>query len=202
MVFKKFTFVILLFLSLPVFIFAQQKDYLYVSLRYDFDTGKITILSIEQRVLDSSQVLISNSGDFELLLTDKKGQVVSRNTFTMPIDEEIEVLLEDGRAVYTKTDSYSTTVALPLEQSIDVEDLTFQVKKDGQIIFSEKFSTDTFTILDVKENTIRLPEPPAPKERRYLPWLITGLSAFIIWFIWRWRMIRKRASESDYMMMR
>lgn len=194
---------VLLIVFLPLIVFAIEQDYLFVSLSYDFSTNKVTILSIDQRVLDSSQVLISNSGNFELFLIDGN-KVVSRNTFTMPIKEEVEVILKDGSGVYTKPNSYSTTVVLPLERSIDVEDLSFQVKKDGQVIFSENFSADTFTILEVKENTIKTPEPPIPGEKsifsNYLFWLIAGLLVFLIWFVWRWRMIREKASESENIM--
>ncbi|MBI2003804.1 MAG: hypothetical protein HYS78_02415 [Parcubacteria group bacterium] len=195
---SKIKTILIFLLLIPLLAFAGKEDYLFVSLHYDFNVGSITLLDVDQRVLDSSQVLISDSGDFELLLIDKDRRVISSNTFTMPSDGEVLGHLEDGTPFSTRTDSYSTTVVLPLEQSIDVEDLVFHVKKDGQIIFSEKFSADTFTVLDVKENTIRSPEPPAPKERKYLPWLVTGLAAFIIWFVWRWRTVRKRFQNSNY----
>lgn len=198
----KIKIIFLIIFLFPLITFAVVNDYLFVSLNYDFSANKISILSVEQRSLDSSQVLISERGNFELFLIEKN-RVVSRNTFIMPIDEEIEVLLEGGGGIYTKTDSYSTTVALPLNRSFDAEDLSFQVKKDGQVIFDEKFSADTFTVLEVEENTIKTLEPLAPGEKRaFLKYLLWAVAAFLVWFFWRWWMIRKKASESesDYMM--
>lgn len=155
---KRF-FVVLLLAFSPSVVIAAEGDYLYVSLSYDFRANKIAILAVEQRVLDPSQVLISEFGDFELLLVESgkdKNKVVSRNTFTMPIDEEIEVLTKGGGR-YVKPKSYSTTVALPFNQSLDSRDLNFQVRKDGRIIFKDKFPVDVFTILAVRKNTIKTP---------------------------------------------
>lgn len=200
MVFRKIFF-LLLIIVLPVTVFAVEKDYLVVSLSYDFNTGRITLLSVEQRVLDSSQVLISDQGEFKILLVDKNEQIVARNTFTMPLGEEVEVVGPGGVHRYVRPNSYSITVVLPLEQSFKIEDLVFQVKKDGQLIFNEKFSTNTFTVLEVKENTIKTPEPLVPGgESAFLNYLIWIIVVLIILFVWRWWMIRKRASESEYMM--
>lgn len=193
MVFRKIFF-LLLIIVFPVMVFAVEKDYLFVSLSYDFNTSRITLLSVEQKVLNSSRVLISNQGEFEILLVDKNDQIVARNTFTMPVGEEVEVVGPGGVHRYVMPNSYSTTVVLPLEQSFKIEDLAFQVKKDEQPIFSERFPTNTFTVLEIKENTIKSPDSLVPKGKRYLLWLIIVLTAFLIWFVWRWRMVRKRLS--------
>lgn len=121
---------------LPIFVFAQNQDFL--SITGTLQNNIISIDSVEQRVFDKSNVGLYGSGSYEARLLKEK-KAVSNNFFEIVESPELRVDVgRDNPERTFRSDRAIFNVKLPLTDNIDTANSVIEIWKGNSLLFSKK----------------------------------------------------------------
>src|SRR3989344_6768141 len=142
---KLFTLVAFLSVFFYYPVFADTKDVLLVNFNWDLEKvldQSISLVSVEQKVLDESQIFILPQGSFKISLMNGNAEE-SLNYFNLAQPEEMEIFIAVGGQYMEVPAPTSQNFAVALVLSdfpIEQASLRITDKKDRKIILEKKLS--------------------------------------------------------------
>lgn len=177
---------LLVFFSIttPVFVFAQNQDYLVVA--GTLSNSQINLESVEQRVFSQSEVIVYKSGSYEARIL-KGEKIISNNFFEIVENPEIWVEVEgnkpEGRF---ESDKAAFNVKLPLNQEINIKDSVIEIWKGDQTLLRQKLSEVPLDIITAQNYPVSKTDESRNMNTPILYSIIAVALIMTGWLVWKW----------------
>ncbi len=150
--YHKILFIILVAIFIPVFVFAQNQDFL--SITGTLFSGQISLNSVEQRVFDKNNVELYKSGSYEARVLKGK-KIISNNFFE--IVENPELWVDEGHdkpegRYISSTSTFN--VKLPLTENLDAANSVIEIWKGNTRLISKSLIEIPVEVLDANSYSV------------------------------------------------
>lgn len=167
----------------PFYANAENKDYLAIDLRFNFANKQFSILKVEQKIFESSDILEYGNSTFSVNLV-RGSKVISSTSFPAPQQQNYSAFGEDG--IHTDVgflDTEIINIMLAITEPLEFAD-RLEIKDGTKKIFSQNLNTTPIEVLSGTQPLIPEPETEAqsqePRAKKLIISLAVGLLVIII----------------------
>lgn len=188
MVSRNFLLISFVLLIVPIAVFSQNQDYLFIFGIYD--GVSYTIDSIEQRVIPAGTINPA-PGSYEIRLY-RKNELVGNNFFGIPEPGSVKIPFEGGFIKEEGRRQVIFTATIPLLVSVDTTQAKLQLLKSGQVLLEKELKEVPITVLSVYANELITLENLETRDRsgykNLIIFSLIGVGIVLVgWYLWKRR---------------